>query len=350
MTNSEYWQKRFKALEESTFSHSEEWKKNAEKQFAKSFVRIKEKIAWFYSMFEKETGMSYAEAKRAMDKKTLAEFKISLDEYIEMGKSLNESFDPKVYKQMEIASLRVRISRYEAIKWFIEAEIAKLYGEFQISAYEKLGEAYENRYYQTAYEMRGLGTSFARLNKKQIKVALDQPWKYGTFSETIWGNRDKLKSNLTDVLTQSIIQGQSYTQATQALEKRMKVGSSNCARVISSEMAAVSSKAQQEMFGELGVKKYEIVATLDTHTSQICQSLDGQVFNQKDYEVGVTAPPFHPQCRTSTAPVVEGFKNAQRIARDENGKSVYVDNMTYGEWAEKYNIEPVYGLWEDERK
>jgi NAD+--asparagine ADP-ribosyltransferase len=42
------------------------------------------------------------------------------------------------------------------------------------------------------------------------------------------------------------------------------------------------------------VERFEIVATLDSHTSEICRELDGHVEEMKNYEVGVTAPPFHP--------------------------------------------------------
>ncbi|MDU2293810.1 MAG: hypothetical protein E7K64_01310 [Clostridia bacterium] len=39
-----------------------------------------------------------------------------------------------------------------------------------------------------------------------------------------------------------------------------------------------------------GVKQYEIVATLDSHTSAICQEMDGKRFPISKMEVGVTAP------------------------------------------------------------
>lgn len=346
-SNSEYWAERFRKLEEETFRQSAAWIKNSKRQFNQSLIAIKEKVAQFYQQFENVTGMSLAETKRAMKKGELKEFKITVDEYIKKGKSLDDNFDPDVLKELQMASSRVRVSRYEAIKYQIQAEIAKLYGTFKEDSYQKLGEAYENRYYQTAYEMRSLGFSFARINKKQIKAALDKPWRDGHFSTTIWENQKKLIKNLTDVITQSVITGKSYLEATKALEDRMNVGNSNCARIISTEMAAVSSKAQQDMFKELDVKKYIIVATLDDRTSQICQSLDGKIFDQKDYKTGETAPPFHVNCRSTTAPYFKDMKPSQRIARKGgNGRSEYVDNMTYREWAKKNNIKPVYGLWE----
>lgn len=348
MNNSEYWAKRFKALEESTYAHSEDWLKSAERQFRTSLVAINDKIAWFYTLFEETSGMSHADARRVLDKKNLRAFKLSVQEYIKLGKSLDTYFDSATLKELVMASSRVRISRYDAIKYYIKAEIAGLFGKIEKDGYIRRAEAYENRYYSTAHAMQSMGTSFARLNKKQIDVALAKPWKDTTFSASIWENNRKLQRNLTDTITQSIIHGESYTQATNDLERRMKVGNSNCARVITTEMAAVSSKAQQEIFKELDVKEYEIVATLDRRTSEICQSLDGERFKQSEYEVGVTAPPFHPRCRSVASPVTNIPR--KRIARDKNGKSVFVENMTYLEWAEANNIEPIYGLWKPEKK
>ena len=56
------------------------------------------------------------------------------------------------------------------------------------------------------------------------------------------------------------------------------------------------------MYERMGVEKYQLVATLDLRTTEICISLDGKVFFVKDYERGVTAPPFHINCRTTTVP------------------------------------------------
>ena len=67
----------------------------------------------------------------------------------------------------------------------------------------------------------------------------------------------------------------------------------NAGRLVMTEEAYFSSAAQKDCFNELGVEQYEIVATLDSRTSEICRNLDGKVFPMKDYQAGVTAPPFH---------------------------------------------------------
>ena len=94
----------------------------------------------------------------------------------------------------------------------------------------------------------------------------------------------------------------------------------------------------------MGVKKYKIVAVLDIKTSNICRELDGKVFDMKDFNIGITAPPFHPHCRSVAVPYINDEtqrkmeKRAGRAARDPvTGKTVTADgNLTYKQWHEKY--------------
>lgn len=67
------------------------------------------------------------------------------------------------------------------------------------------------------------------------------------------------------------------------------------------------------------------------------------------YQVGLTAPPFHPRCRGTTIPVTDNLlsKNRQRAARDpETGKTVYVNEMTYEEWKENFVNEKGQQAWD----
>lgn len=79
-----------------------------------------------------------------------------------------------------------------------------------------------------------------------------------------------------------------------------------------------------------------MVETLDSHTCDICQGLDGKVLPMSAYEPGVTAPPFHPWCRGCTAPwFPDNF--GERAARDREGEIYYVpDSMKYPEWKRSF--------------
>ena len=67
----------------------------------------------------------------------------------------------------------------------------------------------------------------------------------------------------------------------------------------------------------------------------ICGRLDGKVLDMKEFKEGVTAPPFHPNCRCCTAPYFEELEDVgKRFARDvKTGKAYTVPaDTTYEQW------------------
>jgi len=64
--------------------------------------------------------------------------------------------------------------------------------------------------------------------------------------------------------------------------------------------------------------------------------LDGAVEEMENYQVGVTAPPFHQWCRSVTVPYFDD-NGSERFARNADGESAYVpSDMLYQEWKEKF--------------
>lgn len=113
------------------------------------------------------------------------------------------------------------------------------------------------------------------------------------------------------------------------------VSERNAATVIRTALNHVSTEARTTTFkkNEDIVEKYEWVSTLDSRTSTVCRSRDGQ-----QYPLGEgPLPPAHPNCRSGVAPVIseefdfldEGAKRAARGA--EGGQQVSAD-MTYYEF------------------
>jgi hypothetical protein len=85
-------------------------------------------------------------------------------------------------------------------------------------------------------------------------------------------------------------------------------------------------------------EEYMILATLDRKTCEICGDQDTKHYMIKDAKVGVNMPPFHPNCRCTTVVYFgdEDDMPEERKMRDENGKSVKTEYMSYDEWKKKY--------------
>ena len=131
-------------------------------------------------------------------------------------------------------------------------------------------------------------------------------------------------SSLGDHINRVCILGESPDTAVKKLSKDMQTSRSNASRLIMTEAAYFGNLAERDSFDKLGVKEYEIVATLDSHTSEICQDMDGKHFPISDFKVGISAPPFHPNCRSCTCPYFDDeFElGGKRAARDGTARCI----------------------------
>ena len=103
-------------------------------------------------------------------------------------------------------------------------------------------------------------------------------------------------------LTKQLIIGSDPQKAIDKIADKFNVSKRQAGTLVMTESAAIASEASKDCMKDLGVEEYEISATLDSHTSEICQGMDGKHFKMSEYEPGVTAPPFHPNCRSTTVP------------------------------------------------
>jgi len=118
-----------------------------------------------------------------------------------------------------------------------------------------------------------------------------------------------------------------------------KVNRSN-RTIVRTAIQHVSTQARHETMNQNSdlVKGYEWVATLDSRTSQICQSLDGRRFK---LGFGPT-PPLHFNERSTTTPVFSSAfdfldKGATRASKSDKGGAQVGAKETYYSWLKKQN-------------
>lgn len=342
MNNAEYWKLRFEQLEQAQNQKGVKAYADIERQYKEAQRQLEGQIARWYQRFATNNGISLAEARQYLKGADLKEFKWDVQEYIKYGQdnALNSGW----MKELENASAKYHISKLEALKVQTQHSLEVMYAKQFGTMHGALSDAFESGYYHTAYELQhgfNVGWDIAGLDQAQIEKVLAKPWAADgyNFSERIWGNKNKLISEVHNELSRNIMLGADPQKAIDSLAKKMNTSKNNAGRLVMTEEAYFSSAAQKDCFESLGVEQYEIVATLDSHTSDICRSLDGKHFPMKDYQPGVTAPPFHVYCRSTTVPYFdEQFDIGERAARDEEtGKTYYIpDDMNYQEWKETF--------------
>ena len=286
--------------------------------------------------------MSLAEARRELNARELAEFRWTVDEYIKNAKK--DGLTGEYTQRLKNASARVHIDRLEAIRMQMAQHIERLAAKGNARLTDVLRDIYPDAHLRTAYEVQKKTgfDSFARIPETDVERILKKPWVSDglSFSDRIWRDKERLLSTLQGELTRGLIRGEPYSKIAQRIAGRMNVAMSAASRLVETEAAFFSSKGQLDAFRDLGVEQYEFVATLDSRTSETCREMDGKVLPLSEFKPGITAPPLHCHCRSTTCPYFddEFTENETRAARDpETGKTVQVDSkLSYGDWKDVF--------------
>lgn len=340
MKSKSYWQKRFEFLENQRNKTASQTVKSVTPAFDQAQAQIDKEINAWYARFAQNNEISLTDAKKLLNSRELKEFRWDVQEYIKYGQQ--NALDQKWMKQLENASARFHISRLEALKIRTQNAAERAFGNELDALDEMATRIYMNDYYHTAYEIQkglGIGWDVSKIDQRKLDNLLSKPWTTDkqTFSDRIWKSKTQLIDSLHTELTQMCILGKAPDQTISNIAKRMDVSKGQAGRLIMTEATYFGSVAQKDCFNDLDVEKYEIVATLDNRTSEVCQQMDGKVFDMKDFEAGVTAPPFHCWCRSCTVPWFEDNDDGTRAARGEDGKTYQVPaSMKYEDWKKTF--------------
>lgn len=337
--HSVYWEERAKALERMSHDRAKQYADSIQKAFRKASAQMQREIESWYQRFADSEGISMQEAKRLLNTRELEEFRWDVEDYIQAGKE--NAVSGKWMKQLENASARVHISRLEALQLQLQQKSEQLFQNHLDSLDKLIRTQYQEAYYHTAFDlMQGtsVGVNFNRFDEGYLDKLLSRPWTADgkTFSDRVWENQEKLLDTVQTELIQAAIRGESPKKTAKAVEEAMGVSANRAKTLVYTESAYFTSRGTKDTYETLGVEQYEILATLDRRTSEICRSLDGKHLPLNEYKPGITAPPFHPNCRTTTVPYFED-DIGERIARNADRETYYVPgDMTYREWENKY--------------
>ncbi len=332
-----YWEQRFEQIEDSLNKKAFKVAEETDVMFQEASKEIEEQISVWYQRFATNNNISIEDARKWLKSDELKELQWTIQEYIKYGEE--NSLNSKWMKELENASAKYHISRLEALKLQTRQTIEALYNNEEKIVSTMVEKVYSDGYYHSIYEVQkgfNIGWDIQSIDQNKLQTIISKPWATDgkNFSDRIWQSKAQLIDSLHSELTRSCILGKSPDQAIRNISKKFNTSKAQAGRLIMTEQAYFSSIAQKDAFNYLDIEKYEIVATLDNRTSEICQDMDGHVFDMKDYVECVTAPPFHPNCRTTTVPYFDDeFNIGERAAKDENGKTYYVpSNMTYKDW------------------
>lgn len=338
-----YWQDRFTAMDDTMYKKSEAFLNNLQKQFKKANLQIEKDMSYWYQKLADNNEISYDEALKFLDADEVADFHMEVAEYIAHGRA--RGLDSTWERQMVNASSKVHISRLREIQTELANTVHNLYADYNESLTGYLSTMIPDSYYRTAYEIAkgtGVAVSLHALDTARVNKMLTTPWcsDKKAFSGRIWARRDDLINTLNTQLTQMLITGKSPDAMIKKLAHDFNVEKSAAGRLVMTESAAFANEARRQCMKDLDIEEFQFVATLDSHTSELCRNMDGQHFPMSKFEIGVNAPPLHCNCRSCTVPYFddEFTQDETRAAREpgDEGYKQVPSNMTYKEWEKKY--------------
>ena len=340
MKTSEYWKKRFEDIEAASNAYGQDAFRKIEPAFDKALRNIEGQIDAWYGRFAKNNNVTMKEARKLLNAKELKEFKWDVKEYIKYGRE--NAINDMWMKELENASAKVHISRLEALKIRTQQAAEAAFGNELDEIDTMARKVFTEDYYHSIYEIQkgfNIGWEIGQVDERKLNALISKPWAADgkNFSDRIWLQRAQLVNELHSQLTRTCILGKAPDDAIKAISKKFNTTKSQAGRLVMTEQAYFHSVAQKEAFNDLDVEEFEVVATLDRHTSETCQEMDGKHFPMKEYQPGVTAPPFHVWCRSVTVPYFEDNFTGERAARGVDGKTYYVpDSMKYKDWKKSF--------------
>lgn len=306
--------------------------------YRQALTHIQKDINDLYTRFARDNELDYAEAVQLLQGSEYRTWRMDLEEYLAQYKSTG---DKEILQELNVLAMRSRVTRLDKLYTETLVHLADLTKKTEDAIDKYFPTVYQDFYYHSLYDIGqkiGLRAAVTAVDDEQVLSVLKTPWSGKNYSQRIWKDNARLGKTIKDVVTQATHRGTDIETLSRLVSRRMDVGVSNARRLVRTELNFTENRAAFDSIKDAGMKYYRFSATLDRRTSTTCREHDGHVYSLDEYQPGSTAPPLHPNCRSTIAGSLYGpgkKKTGTRIARNDEGKTYYVPaDMTYQEWQE----------------
>ena len=352
----EYWTERALQQEQNAQIVADRYMAQIGQSLADYKHQLVSEIEKFYARYAVDNKMTHAEAKQYLTDKERREFKhVTLERFREMA--LNPDTPTPL---LDALGYRHRISRKEALLAEIERLTAELYGKPE-GIHDKVTEALSDVYIKGKIHQAKNLAHFGIIEKPilgvdAVKHKMASNWSGKTFSTNVWGHDEAVYKSISDTINKGLTGGWSIDRMARALSERTGVAYHRADTLVRTETTFYNNLATLDTIKELGGDHYEIVAVLDSRTSEICRLENHEVYPVKEYEPGRTAPPFHVRCRSTIRPAVKSDKKGKtdKTDRTEEAEQIspYLDillnNAPVKMAKEKRSLDEIFAGWERE--
>lgn len=332
-----YWDNRAKTNMDSYLRDSDETIALLSKAYQRTLRGIESDIENIFENYRKRHALTREQALEYLASP------ISRSEYEGLLSLVDGVADPLLRQDMlariNAPAYQYRMSREVALQADINARMAQL-ADVEIFEDTRLfHEIIEDAYGHTLFDIQkgtGYGFRVDAMSPGLMQGILRNPWSGELFSERVWKNTGILADQLNEVLTDALQRGRSWRQTAEELAGRMSVGYHEAERLVRTESVYMANTAEMEGYKAAGIARYRFLATLDSHTCDVCGALDGETFEVSAAMPGENMPPMHPNDRCTTVAEFDDMhlSNFERMAHDPvTGENYKVPaDMSYAEW------------------
>ncbi len=258
-----------------------------------------------------------------------------------------------------------RLGRERAFADMVARRLGELRMNWIASLRDGLLRQYSQQSLWDAYALDMATPPTIRVNTRtttptSADAVVNTPWRAAMFSDYVWAMTDDMTREIQNQIGQAVLSGESVGEAVRRI-KQVKIADGNVPpdyaieRLARTEILKASDRAREMLYAENSdvVAGEEIVVALDQRTCEICGPLDekrlgsAEVDRHLDAHDAESRPPFHPNCRCTTAPALvswkdllgieaeglEKFEDEERVIRNPlTGKSMLAPTMSFEEW------------------
>ena len=290
-----YWEKRRLVLLQQMERDEAKLNDKLARTYQTEIAKLDREIASYYQRYGEKNVIEYRKLLTTLsdDDRTLL-----IERMEEFGKKY-----PQYAHLLPVRESIYKLNEMEGIQLSMRMQQLEI-GAIEQEALQKHLEKQALRSANLAAEQMGFGKSFYTYDASVIKATVGKAWaNEQSFSERIWGNRQKLASYLNDDFAKAVARGASYEQVIRELGTRFEnVSKRDMRRLVFTEGTYVFNEAHAQTHEQM-FDHYTLSTASDKGVCKQCRETEEQTRKEpvpfKDRSPGVNFPPLHPGCRCS---------------------------------------------------
>ena len=264
--------------------------KELEHHYKLANKEIEKEINNLFEKYATDNQLTYAEATKYLTGNEFKIWRTDIKGYLKMIED-----NPELLLELNTLAMKSRITRWESLQYEIDKQLNKLAITTEKETKELLTDTLKDNYNRNVFNISkkaGFVANFSGINNKTVERVLSYPWSGSNYSDRIWENKRLLSKTIKNEMTQMIIRGESSQKVASRVSEKVNTSYKNAVRLVQTEHSYVMNEASKYTYEDLGIEKYEFLATLDSRTCSVCGKLDGKVFKLTEAKVGINYPPL----------------------------------------------------------